>query len=362
MNSNTQMPQGNVRLYAAPVVLLLVVLGVLLLVWKEHGAKQRGTGVSVAPTELPETIPPPEVAMPPPPFPDAPVVPAPVPVAAEDQVQPGDATNKLHRLLEIQVAFRRLAAADPISAIRAAKELKDEGERETALFTLVSQWTQGELNPPRQRARAILAYGLEAGLGLELTKKPELAVLWANELAEGNGRAAILQETAINLVSTDPAGAMALGQHLPKDQRQEFADALMSGWAQNDTDAALNWARQISDPAEREAAMQSIRNVAPVGIGAALSLQDGYPVITQLLAGTPAERSGQLKQGDRIVAVAQGNNPFVDAHGVSLPEVIEMIRGTPGTTLHLQVLPAGAQPNTQPRTVTIIRDQIKFKR
>jgi len=39
-----------------------------------------------------------------------------------------------------------------------------------------------------------------------------------------------------------------------------------------------------------------------------------------------------------------------------------MIRGAPNTMVQLQVLPADAPPNAAPRTVSITRDQLKFKR
>ena len=49
--------------------------------------------------------------------------------------------------------------------------------------------------------------------------------------------------------------------------RRQFLDLILGAWAGKDTDAALGWAQQISDPAERDAALQAIRQVAPVGIG-----------------------------------------------------------------------------------------------
>jgi carboxyl-terminal processing protease len=98
-----------------------------------------------------------------------------------------------------------------------------------------------------------------------------------------------------------------------------------------------------------------------VGIGAALSIQDGYPVINQLLPGTPAQLSGQLQPGDRIVALAQGDSAFVDVHSLPLSDVVNLIRGAPGTTLQLQVLPADAPPGSSPRVIPIVRDQLKFK-
>jgi hypothetical protein len=271
-------------------------------------------------------------------------------------------TNNLERLNRIRQSFVALAASNPTNALRAAKDLTNDTERETALLALVTQWTQGHLSPARERAYYISTYGIEAGLGIELASNPELAVLWANELTQGAGRAAILRQTAISLVNSDPASAFALGEQLPPDQQRNFLDAVFAGWGASDTDAALNWADQLQDPAEHDAAIAAIRTMAPVGIGAALSIQDGYAVINQLFPGTPAELSGQIRPGDRIVALAQGDNAFVDARGLPLKDIVDMVRGAPNTTLQLQLLDADAGPGTPPRTVSILRNQLKFKR
>jgi hypothetical protein len=269
--------------------------------------------------------------------------------------------NKAERLAQIRETYRSLASGDPKTAMRAAKQLTDEIERETALLALVTEWTHGELEPPQRRALAVANFGLEAGLGMELAHTPELAVLWANELAEGQGRAAVLERTALAMLGTDPAGAVALSQGLQAGDHP-FFDSLFANWAQQDTDAALQYAGQLSDPTEQDAAMKAIQSVAPVGIGAELRLQDGLPVINRLLPGTPADLGGQLQPGDRIVGVAQGNNSFMDARGMALADVVQAIRGAPGTLLQLQVLSADAPPDAAPRTVAIFRGQIKFKR
>jgi hypothetical protein len=291
------------------------------------------------------------------------ILPQPGPTAFSESVPaPALVTNKLQRLNDTRETFRRLAAGDATVAIRAAKQLTDDTERETALLTLAAEWTRGELAPALQRARAIAAFGLEAGLGMELAKNPGLALLWANELTDGPGRAALLQHTAAVMGASDPSGALALTEQLPPTDRRTFSDALFSSWAGNDTDAALETANRLADPAERDAALEAVRSAAPVGIGAELRVQDGDHIINRLVPGTPAELSGQLHPGDRIVALAQGNGSFVEARDLSLAEVVQMIRGTPGTVVQLQVLSADAPPNTLPRTVSIVRDQIKFKR
>jgi hypothetical protein len=263
--------------------------------------------------------------------------------------------------MQIRESFHALAAGDAAAALRAAKQITNEIERETALLTLVTEWTHGELRPSRERAQAIADYGIEAGLGIELAKNRELALLWANELTDERSRAPILREVAVNLVGSDPAAAFALSDQVAEPDRRTFFDALFAQWAYKDTDAALRWANQFPDPAEQEAAVAAIRSTAPVGIGASLSMKDGLTTINQLVAGAPAELSGQLRPGDRIVALAQGDNSFVTAQGVSLADMVKMIRGAPGSLLQLQILSADAAPNTPPRTVSIIRDQVKFK-
>src|SRR5262249_876444 len=100
---------------------------------------------------------------------------------------------------------------------------------------------------------------------------------------------------------------------------------------------------------------------APVGIGTQLSMQDGYAVIGDLLPGAPAQLSGQVRPGDRIVAIAQGDSRFVNAANVPLGDLVQMIRGAPGTVVQLQLVGADAAEDSTPRTVAIMRDQIRHK-
>jgi hypothetical protein len=271
--------------------------------------------------------------------------------------------SKLDQLDRIRDSFRALAKGDPRQALAAVRELKDESERETALLAIVSVWRHGELSPPLQRAGAISEFGLEAGLGLELVHDPELAVLWANELTEAEGRLTLLTVTAMENLATNTAAALALaGQFTAGKERQQFLNAMAGAWADKSTDDALNWAQQLPDPQERDGALQAIRQVAPVGIGTQLTVQEGYPVVSGLIEGTPAALSGQLQTGDRIIAIAQGDGRFVPTSGVPLADLIQLIRGQPGTQVQLQVLPAGASLDSPPRIVPLVRDQIRYKR
>lgn len=95
------------------------------------------------------------------------------------------------------------------------------------------------------------------------------------------------------------------------------------------------------------------------GIGAQLTEDDGYCTIRELLPGGPAIMSKQLKADDRIVAVAQGSKPPVDAVDMELEKVVQMIRGPKGTEVRLTISPG--EDRTARRIVPLIRDEIKLE-
>ncbi len=96
------------------------------------------------------------------------------------------------------------------------------------------------------------------------------------------------------------------------------------------------------------------------GIGAVLTTKDSYVEVLEVVAGGPASRDGRLQPGDRIIAVAQGDNPGnpVDVVDMPLRKVVRMIRGAKGTKVLLTVLAAGS--NT-PAVVDLVRDRIELK-
>lgn len=97
------------------------------------------------------------------------------------------------------------------------------------------------------------------------------------------------------------------------------------------------------------------------GIGAVLSSEDGYCKVKELMPEGPAAKSKKLKPEDRIIAVAQGTNPPVDAVDMKLNKVVDMIRGAKGTEVRLTVIPADAVDPSVRKVVTLIRDEIKLE-
>ncbi len=97
-----------------------------------------------------------------------------------------------------------------------------------------------------------------------------------------------------------------------------------------------------------------------VGIGAVLRDEDGYCVVQELIAGGPAEMSGQIHPGDRIIEVAQGSEEPVDVVDMKLRRVVRMIRGEKGTEVRLTIIPAQAADPSARKVVSLIRDEIKL--
>jgi len=100
-------------------------------------------------------------------------------------------------------------------------------------------------------------------------------------------------------------------------------------------------------------------NLSLFGIGAQLTEDDGYCTIRSLVAGGPAAKSKLLKEGDRIVGVAQGDKPVVDVVDMELEKVVQLIRGAKSTEVRLTVSPAADRATR--KVVTLIRDEIKLE-
>ncbi len=97
------------------------------------------------------------------------------------------------------------------------------------------------------------------------------------------------------------------------------------------------------------------------GIGAVLQSEDGYCKIRSLQPEGPAERSKKLKPNDRIVAVAQSNQPPVDVVDMKLNKVVELIRGPKSTEVRLTVIPADATDPSNRKVISLVRDEIKLE-
>ena len=98
------------------------------------------------------------------------------------------------------------------------------------------------------------------------------------------------------------------------------------------------------------------------GIGAVLRNDNEFTEIQSTVPGGPAERSGELKGGDRIVGVAQGGDGTMeDVVGWRLQDVVDLIRGPKDSVVRLSVLPKSQGVGGRTREVTLVRDEIRLE-
>ncbi|MCG3118650.1 MAG: Tail-specific protease [bacterium] len=98
------------------------------------------------------------------------------------------------------------------------------------------------------------------------------------------------------------------------------------------------------------------------GIGARLNSEGDYTIVVDIVPGGPADRSKQLNPNDKIIGVAQGDSgKWVDAIGMRVDDVVQMIRGKKETVVRLQIIPAGTPVGNPPKIVRLVRDKIVIK-
>src|SRR5208282_5622076 len=144
---------------------------------------------------------------------------------------------------------------------------------------------------------------------------------------------------------------------LPKSASEEIAATLArhyrwslhlaTNWDNTDVlQAYLNALAHAYDPhsdyfnTEHAQDFSISMNLSLFGIGAKLSEDYGYCTIDSLIPGGPAAKGKQIHEKDRILAVAQGNQPFVDVVDMELGRVVQLIRGPKGSEVRLTVSPA----------------------
>jgi len=89
------------------------------------------------------------------------------------------------------------------------------------------------------------------------------------------------------------------------------------------------------------------------GIGALLRSDEGITTIHGLVPGGSAQKSKIVKTGDKIVAVAQGNEAPVDVIDMDLRDVVKLIRGPRGTKVRLTI-----RRDTKEFIATLTREKV----
>ncbi len=76
------------------------------------------------------------------------------------------------------------------------------------------------------------------------------------------------------------------------------------------------------------------------GIGASLESKYGETIVRRIVPGGAADKDGRLAVGDVITGVAQGaDGELIDIVDMKINDVVQLIRGEPGTVVRLEVKP-----------------------
>lgn len=99
-----------------------------------------------------------------------------------------------------------------------------------------------------------------------------------------------------------------------------------------------------------------------VGIGMVLQKREDVVTVLEVVPGSPADRSGDIGTGDRIVGVARDGGPSMkDVIGWAVGDVVELLRGPPESPVALDILPQGAAPGSMPRRVSLKRANVNLE-
>lgn len=94
------------------------------------------------------------------------------------------------------------------------------------------------------------------------------------------------------------------------------------------------------------------------GIGAQLKEDDGKIKIASLVSGGPAWKSGDIKENDEIIKIAQGNAEPVDVSGYAVPDAVKLIRGAEkGSEVRITL----RKVDGTIKVVALKRDEIKLE-
>lgn len=142
-----------------------------------------------------------------------------------------------------------------------------------------------------------------------------------------------------------------LAQYEPEDVFQTF----MSAWA-GEYDPHSSY----MSPRRSENFDINMR-LSLEGIGALLGTSGEFVEIVELIPGGPAEGSGELSAGDRIVGVGQAPDAIEDVVGRRLSDVVDKIRGPKGSAVYLEILPPRSASDGGQKRVTLTRNTIELE-
>jgi carboxyl-terminal processing protease len=269
---------------------------------------------------------------------------------------------------------------DAIDGARSYFFASDIAEFEKYRYELDDAIKTGDVEPAfvifrryQQRSRERMAYAIDL-----LSKKPDFEIdetfNFDREKEPWPANAAEMNELWRKRVKNDALSLVTAGKQWPEavdvlHKRYEHVAKRMDQSKPDDVFEAFMNAFVLSlDPhsnyfSARNSEEYNIQmSLSYEGIGASLQLTDDYVTVIDVIAGGPAAASGKLAASDRITAVGEGKTgELTDVIGWRLDDVVQKIRGPGGTTVRLQLLPAGAAPGSVQKVVDFTRNRVSLE-
>jgi carboxyl-terminal processing protease len=269
---------------------------------------------------------------------------------------------------------------DAIDGARSYFFASDIAEFEKYRYELDDAIKTGDVEPAfvifrryQQRSRERMAYAIEL-----LNKKPDFDIdesfNFDREKEPWPANAAEMNELWRKRVKNDALSLVTAGKQWPEAvdvlrKRYEHVAKRMDQSKPDDVFEAFMNAFVLSlDPhsnyfSARNSEEYNIQmSLSYEGIGASLNLTDDYVTVIDVIAGGPAAVSGKIAANDRITAVGEGKTgELTDVIGWRLDDVVQKIRGPGGTTVRLQILPAGAAPGSVQKVLDFTRNRVSLE-
>ncbi len=147
---------------------------------------------------------------------------------------------------------------------------------------------------------------------------------------------------------SDPARRMNLIQTMARNVRI-------------DTLNTLDWAMGLEDQTEQRAALNAINKNALVGIGARIQADEtGLPKIVDTTVLSAIASTGMTEPGDYISGMVNSDGSFISFRDLPLRQIVQLLRGQPGTEVRLLMERASADGLAEPYSfdVPVLRSMI----
>lgn len=159
-------------------------------------------------------------------------------------------------------------------------------------------------------------------------------------------------------------------QESPEEKTAAFWERFLKGLDENDKEDVVNFFlsslaaaydphSEYMSPSDNENFQVGMKN-SLVGIGALLSKKEDAVEIQGIVVGGPADKSGLLKERDKIIAVGQGKDGAMeDVRALKLQKIVDQIRGEEGSVVRLKIIPF-SDPTVE-KEISIIRAKVDLK-